>query len=277
EEVRFEGMPHVAVAFSPDSKILAFETGSGVIRLVEPNTGREWARLVDPDQERAFYLTFSPDGTQLVSTSGDSKSIHVWDLRAVRTRLAAMGLDWGLPPYEPGKDGDAAKPLEVTVDLGNAFHLLTGDDRTSIGLNSFLLTLNPFNWEAYLQRGLAYGRRKEAAQAIADYSRFLALAPPEDKRRAEVLFRRSNNYKALTRQAESLADVLQLVQLNLDDLRDLQDRVAQRCHELARQLVTGPAKDRDPAKALPLARKALALAPAQGAYLSTLGAVYYRL
>ena len=39
------------------------------------------------------------------------------------------------------------------VDIG-------GDAHTSIGLNSFLLALNPFNFEAYLRRGRAYGRKQ---------------------------------------------------------------------------------------------------------------------
>src|SRR5262249_38269034 len=41
-----------AFAFSPDSKVLAVETGAGVVRLVDPDTGREYARLEDPNQDR---------------------------------------------------------------------------------------------------------------------------------------------------------------------------------------------------------------------------------
>jgi serine/threonine protein kinase/WD40 repeat protein len=35
-------------AFSPDNKLLAVETGSGAVRLVHPDSGREYARLEDP-------------------------------------------------------------------------------------------------------------------------------------------------------------------------------------------------------------------------------------
>lgn len=79
--------------FSPDGKILAVEAGNGVIRLVNPNTGIEYASLEDPHQDRAGRMTFSPDGTQLIATNGDSQSIHVWDLRAIREQLAKLGLD----------------------------------------------------------------------------------------------------------------------------------------------------------------------------------------
>src|SRR5205823_3407900 len=67
-------------AFSPDSKLLAVETGHAVVRLVDPATGREYGRLEDPHQERAAHLHFSPDGTQLVTSSHDGLAVHVWDL-----------------------------------------------------------------------------------------------------------------------------------------------------------------------------------------------------
>jgi dipeptidyl aminopeptidase/acylaminoacyl peptidase len=105
-----------ALAFSPDSKLLAVETGYGAVRLVGPDTGREFARLEDPNQDRARSISFSPDGSQMVTTNQDSQSIHVWDLRTIREQLAGMGLDWELPAYPPagGDDGD---PLRVRVDL----------------------------------------------------------------------------------------------------------------------------------------------------------------
>jgi serine/threonine protein kinase/WD40 repeat protein len=277
EQARFEAIGPLPVAFSPDSRIFAFETGYGVIRLVDPSSGREWARLADPDQDRAFYLTFSPDGTQLVATCAESQTIHVWDLRAIRTRLAAMGLDWDLTPYKIPKAQVRSRPLEVKADLGNAFHLLTGDDRTSIGLCSVLLSLNPFNWEAYLQRGLAHGRSKDRQKAIADYSMFLDLAPPQDGRRAEVLFRRSNNYKNRGQHADSLADVLRMAQLNHAEAGALQDVMARRCDELARQLVLVVEQERDPATALTLASKAVELLPQEPKHWQTLGLVRYRL
>src|SRR5207302_636485 len=62
-------------AFSPDSKLLAVETGHGVVRLVDPDSGREYARLEDPNQERAYRICFSPDGAQLVAPTRDSQSI----------------------------------------------------------------------------------------------------------------------------------------------------------------------------------------------------------
>jgi serine/threonine protein kinase/WD40 repeat protein len=102
-------------AFSPDGKLVAVDTGHGLIRLVDPDTGREYARLEDPNMDRSGHLCFSSDSAQLVSTTHDSPSIHVWDLRLIREELAARRLDWDLPPYPPA---EVAPPLRVVVDMG---------------------------------------------------------------------------------------------------------------------------------------------------------------
>jgi WD40 repeat protein len=87
-----------AFAFAPDGKMVAVEVGRGVIRLVEPATGRDLARLEDPSQDVAIRLCFSPDGSLLASVTNDSRSIHLWDLRLIRRQLAQRGLDLELPP-----------------------------------------------------------------------------------------------------------------------------------------------------------------------------------
>jgi tetratricopeptide (TPR) repeat protein len=108
-------------AFSPDSKLLAVETGSGVVRLVDSDSGREYASLEDPNQDRVYQgMSFTSDGTRLVTTNTDSNSIHVWDLRAIRQELAKLGLDWDLLPYPPADPRADQKPLQVQVDLGDA-------------------------------------------------------------------------------------------------------------------------------------------------------------
>jgi WD40 repeat protein len=81
-------------AFSRDGKLLVLETGHGIARLVEPATGKQYARLEDPDQHRSTGYAFSPDGRQLVSATGDGHCVHVWDLAAIRRQLAELGLDW---------------------------------------------------------------------------------------------------------------------------------------------------------------------------------------
>jgi WD40 repeat protein len=114
------GVPGPAFAFSPAENLLAAETGYAAVRLVEPGTGRECARLEEPDQVRVTWTCFSPDGTQLLTSGGgDAAWVRVWDLRALRAELAQRGLDWDLPPYPPAGAATEAPKLRVEVDLGD--------------------------------------------------------------------------------------------------------------------------------------------------------------
>jgi serine/threonine protein kinase/WD40 repeat protein len=261
--------------FSPDGRLLAVEDSAGAIRLVLPERRAEIARLEAPEQTRLAPRCFTPDGTRLIAIGVETQALHLWDLRAVREQLAKLDLDWELPPYPPAAQKQVTPPLTVSVDYGD-LKVFT-NPRQAVGVYSLAIALNPINPEAYLQRGLANGPRGEHARAIADYSMFLALTPPEDRRRAEVLFRRSNNYKALNQHAQALADLLQLAPLKLDASSGLDAAVADTCNHAARRLVTGPEKERNPAQALPLAEKAVALWPEEAIYRNTLGVVYYRL
>jgi tetratricopeptide (TPR) repeat protein len=163
----------------------------------------------------------------------------------------------------------------LKVDVENASVPDPGKARIWVGLHSFFLALNPFNFEAYLQRGRAYARLKERQKAIADYNMALSLMPPNNKRRGEALFRRSNNYRDLKDLAKAYADVQTIAELDLELPFLMQAYAAEDCNELAWRYVTGPEKERDPKKALPMAQKAVKLMPE--ACLNTLGVVYYRL
>ncbi len=131
-----EAVMRACLAFSPDSRLLAYETGHGAVCLVDPQTGRDYARLEDPsrpDQDRATRICFSPDGTRLVAVSGDSQSVHVWDLRAVREQLAEMGLDWDLPAYPPAKNQNEEKPIQVQVLPDEAAVFRRGVEMAELG------------------------------------------------------------------------------------------------------------------------------------------------
>ncbi len=166
EQAHFQ-VQYSPVTFSPDSKMLAFEAG-GAIRLVAPDTGREYARLEDPNQNQAWSIRFSPDGTHLVTNNRDGEPIHVWDLRAIREQLASMDLDWDLPSYPPAAINLDSKPLQVEVHAGELM------DREKYSL---IIALFPFHAEAYYQRGLAYARSFQWEQASSDFTMAAALRP----------------------------------------------------------------------------------------------------
>jgi WD40 repeat protein len=80
--------------FSPDSTLIAHETMTAAVRLVDVASGREIAQLPDPHLDVVTPL-FSADGTRLITVSnGAVPGIHVWDLRSIRQQLATMGLEW---------------------------------------------------------------------------------------------------------------------------------------------------------------------------------------
>jgi WD40 repeat protein len=68
----------VAVAFSPDSKILAFSGGDPKIRIIQTGTWRELKPLVG-HAGAVWDIDISPDGKSLVSGSDDGYA-RVWDL-----------------------------------------------------------------------------------------------------------------------------------------------------------------------------------------------------
>jgi len=140
--------------FSPGGKMLAVESGMGAIRLVDPGTGLEFARLEDPNQDRAGRISFSPDGTKLIATTGDSQSIHVWDLRAIRDKLADMNLDWGLPTYAPSKP-DTLPTLNIEVDVGNFGEMIEADN--------------------VYRQAVGFSRSREWDKAIAAYTQAIAM------------------------------------------------------------------------------------------------------
>ena len=104
------------VAFSPDGTLMALEMVPAVIHLKEIATGRTIAKLEDPHGDRAGWLSFTPDGTQLVVAANYAKAIHVWDLRLIRERLKRMALDWEwpeFPPEDPQSHSDRLAKIEV--------------------------------------------------------------------------------------------------------------------------------------------------------------------
>jgi serine/threonine protein kinase/WD40 repeat protein len=264
---RESGYSEGTVAFACEGRLMVINRNPELLELVDPATGHLFATLTVPDKSPICALRFSADGSQL-AVGCVNQPAFVWDLRSVREGLAPLGLDWDLLPYPPPAHSRFAGPLAIHVDYP--------DPKAAIGTSSLALALNPFNWDAYYQRGRAYGALKQPVHAIADYSMFLTLAPPTDQRRPEVLFRRSNSFLTLNRRAESLADMLHIAQGRPDQFGTLAAEASVRCNNLAWQLANGPEKERDLDSAIRLIGMAVELQPDEATFWNTLGAVHYR-
>jgi hypothetical protein len=177
-------------AFSPDGMLLALETGHGMIRLLDPADGREYARLEDPNHDRARSLFFSADGTRLVVPSNDSQTVHLWDLRMIRAGLVELGLDWEAPPY-PDAPATSPPPLEVrvigaelagrnSVALNNqAWRLVTGppaqrDPACALRLIQEAVKLQPNNATLLNTLGVVQYRNGQYEEAVATLEKSLA-------------------------------------------------------------------------------------------------------
>ncbi len=108
------------MAFSRDGRMLAIACSRYAVQLIDASTFEPLARLEPPAPQGLTWLCFSPDGTQLAAAAGGNGTTQLWDLRAIRQRLADMGLDWDLPQYPPLPTAGSPRPLSVKLVLKEA-------------------------------------------------------------------------------------------------------------------------------------------------------------
>jgi tetratricopeptide (TPR) repeat protein len=164
------------VAFSQDSRMMALEMAPAVIHLKEVATGRTVAQLEDPHGDRAGWIGFTPDGSQLVVVAKYASATHIWDLRPIRQRLRGMGLDWDWPEFPPADKADqaAAKTTREVQIIGS-------DIPRSESLNRELAALSgdverePDSSKALAARAKWLMAHARFDQAERDYERILQL------------------------------------------------------------------------------------------------------
>ena len=166
------------LAFTPDGRALVVQDGRKVLRLVECATGHTLARFENPDQFEAMHATFSPDGSRLIVSTHDGPSVHVWDLRAIRRRLAGMGLDWDAPPLPEGPEpssaaGPVLPPPKLSVDygsLGGHLERSTESAEGAVARHTERLKAHPDDVEALHQRGHALRTLGRFEDALGDFT-----------------------------------------------------------------------------------------------------------
>jgi len=174
----------------------------------------------------------------------------------------------------------------------------SGNLAGALAVFSRLLERAPEDRDARFQRGLVALALARPSLAADDFSRILAAEPDLDRAR----YRRAQAWIRLGRHREALADLDILISILPADyaLHQLRGTVREALgdHEQARAdgekasallpktpmglnnrawtCATGPIDQRDPERAVALARRAVALAPDQQLYLNTLGVALYR-
>jgi WD40 repeat protein/tetratricopeptide (TPR) repeat protein len=264
------------LCFSPDSRLVVAQDPRRVLLLAETATGRTLARLRSPDLCAARWATFSPDGSRLVVTTNDGPAVHVWDLRAIRRRLAELGLDWDAPAYSDDDPADPSRPSlpPLQVDFGKlAAHLVhyTESPATLVERYTTRLKNDPHDADAYHHRAHALYNLDRHSEVIDDLTQAIRLRPDE----AHYRGMRGAVYLNLAQLEPAIADLEAALALR-GDLPVVAGWLAQACNHRARELASGPGPGRDLDRALALCRRAVAMAPGEAMSLNTMGIVHYR-
>jgi hypothetical protein len=265
------------VSFSSDGALLAVRTGAGVIRLVDPETGREHLRLADPNKD-SRWIGFSSDGMRFV-TNTDEPSVHVWDLPAIRRQLVEMGLDWDLPCYSPTAEERNRRPLRVSVDLGP---FRVDSVRKALSAYTLVLTFSPFNPEAYYQRALAHSLLKHWPEALDDCNRSLMLRSDY----VQSYYLRSQLLEQLGQHRQAMNDLNEAIRREpnrvppASEMRAalvLEPLTAVAYNDIAWPYLIGLPDQCVPGLAALLTQKAVLLEPGNWDCRNSLGVAYYRL
>jgi WD40 repeat protein len=90
---RHPGALYGHAAFARDGRVVALAHARHLVRLHDPATWRHLATLEVPGGKGMAGLSLSADGRRLAANTGHG-FVALWDLRALRGELAALGLDW---------------------------------------------------------------------------------------------------------------------------------------------------------------------------------------
>ena len=106
------------MAFSRDGGVMAVASSPQEIQLFDTATFRQVATLASSVPDNIWWLCFSPEADKLAAACSNHVLL-VWDLRETRRQLAAMRLDWDLPPYPSSESRSPAEPLRVRIETGD--------------------------------------------------------------------------------------------------------------------------------------------------------------
>jgi serine/threonine protein kinase/WD40 repeat protein/Tfp pilus assembly protein PilF len=282
------------IVFSPDGKMLAVLHGVSEVHLVEPTTGRPFARLPSSGSPYGF----SPDGSHLVTYAGRDGAFQVWDLRLIRRQLAEMDLDWDLPSLPPSAED--AKPLHVKVSSAERpppSAELDARARLERGLLYVQLRQYALGWADFDLASTLDSKRPPWVEAVHAYSQVIERNPKD----AEAYHWRAHTRERLGQWQEAIDDHSRAVRARfrrcffllcrrrtylragqadkaVADLREVQGENPDQMNELAWWLVTaGERVHREPALAVELAKQVVQQVPREAVYWNTLGVAHYRL
>ncbi len=164
-----------SAALSTDDALMAIGDVPGVVRLVEPQSGREIARLTTPETASLCPLCFTRDGARLVCVGPATQALYIFDLALIRRQLVALGLDWSGPALAEEYRRNA-ETLEVTFD---ARRTPDASPETQLELCKALLQslIAPRDADIHLRLGLLLSAADQPEAADDHLRAALALRP----------------------------------------------------------------------------------------------------
>jgi WD40 repeat protein/serine/threonine protein kinase/Tfp pilus assembly protein PilF len=226
------------MAFTRDGRLLAVAHTISLVRLLDPASGSEIATLTPAEPLFISWLCFSPDQSQL-AVATENQVIHLWNLQAVRRRLAELRLDWDAPRLPPAPD-QAPNTARLQVQVI--------DEPVDLG-----------KLPAQAVSG------KEVLQVIRGLTEDIEQHPLS----AELYVERASKHLLLREHAEAGRDLEKALELDPEN--------GQACNQLALVYLKGPPSVRKPEKALALAQRAVRLRPEDPVCQRNLGVICYRL
>jgi WD40 repeat protein len=158
------------MAFSLDGSLLAVNSANGIVRLIDPQTGGEEARLENPDPGiDPLGLAFSSDGALLAMANG-RRGVQIWDLERVRQTLGEIGLAWKWPQptrTEVPKILGALELHELKRDARQAEH--AGEWSRAIPMRTALIAADPVDSSQWHRRGHDRVQLGRWAEALGDF------------------------------------------------------------------------------------------------------------
>jgi eukaryotic-like serine/threonine-protein kinase len=232
-------LPHGLQRFAVDrrGRHLAAPDMAGTVRILSLPDLQLIATLERPYEPGWMGLAFSSDGRWL-AVGGADRQPTIYDAHTFQKVL-------GLPPQSSQIFELTFQPGGPMLAVGGLEELVTVWDLDQVD-------------EALARVGLGWGNLPPGPAAVTPQGQ---LPSP---------FRRGLGQIKLAVELELVIWVAQQVLETYPDQPDM-------CTELAWIYVMGPKKFRDAPRALPLARRAVELAPDEPLCLNTLGVVYYRL
>ena len=179
-----------ALTFSADGRFLAAALSRSVVALLRAEDGAEVAHFQAPRNDVQISHLCLDDEQRFLAAASSTQRVMLWDLRALRLELRAMGLDWS--PDEPLSAPPAGPPSRVRVDCGSVgAGVLTPPEVIAhririIEARSRRVELEP-GLDAYRSRASAFEEVGDWASALADVDRALEAAPDD----REMLTRRA--------------------------------------------------------------------------------------